>query len=163
MKAENKNKSNRKTPRITKAEVRYASGNSGEPAMLKEAVYACEADDLPMIRTQIYLSKPEHEFVLNEAARRGQPMAAVIRGLIDEKMDIPDSAWTNNPLLSPPADPGFVGPEDGAINHDHYLYGSPKKWMKRKGQWVETPPLPEDYYSNPESAAAHDRLVEGKK
>ena len=39
-----------------------------------------------------------------------------------------------------------IRPEDGAINHDHYIYGCPKKWMKRKGQWVETPPLPDDYY-----------------
>ena len=38
----------------------------------------------------------------------------------------------------------------------------PKKWMKRKGKWVETPPLPEDYHTNAASAAAYDRMVEGK-
>ena len=28
-------------------------------------------------------------------------MAAVIRGFIDEKMEIPEDAWTNNPMLRP--------------------------------------------------------------
>lgn len=112
-----------------------------------------------MIRTQIYLSRTEHEFVQGEAARRGQPMAAVIRGFIDEKMDIPEDVWTKNPLLDPPADPDFMGPEDGAINHDHYLYGGPKKWIKQKGEWVEAPPLPEDYFDNPASATAYDDKV----
>ena len=130
--------------------------------MLKDAALAQEVDEAPMVRTQIYLSKPEHEFLHNEAARQGRPMAAVIRAFIDEKMEIPESAWINNPLLAPPADPDFIGPEDGAINHDHYIYGCPKKWMKRNGQWVETPPLPEDYYTNAASAAAYDRMVEGK-
>ncbi|MGD0815231.1 MAG: hypothetical protein ABSA83_16665 [Verrucomicrobiota bacterium] len=113
-----------------------------------------------MIRTQIYLSKSEHDFIQHEAARHGQPMAGVIRAFIDEKMDVPDEVWTNNPLLRPPApDPGWIGNDDGAINHDHYVYGSPKKWMERNGQWVETPPLPEDYYSNPQSRRAYDDEV----
>ncbi len=136
---------------------------TGEPLLLKEAALAYAVDESPMIRTQIYLSRPEHEFIQSQAARQAQPMAAIIRSLIDEKMDIPESAWSNNSLLAPPADPGFVGPEDGAINHDHYLYGGPKKWVKRRSQWVEAPPLPEDYHSNPASAAAHDRKVEEER
>jgi hypothetical protein len=161
MKTENKSKKAKENPR-TRTATRYPVENTGEPDRLKEAAPAYEMDEAPMLRTQIYLSKPEHEFIQTEAARQGQPMAAVIRAFIDEKMDIPDSAWTNNPLLSPPADPGFVGPEDGAINHDHYIYGSPRKWIKRRGQWVEAPPLPEDYYTNPASAAAYDRMAKGK-
>ena len=147
----------------TKATVRYTVEEAGQPDVLKDAAAACMVDETPMLRTQIYLSRPEHEFIQTEAARQGQPMAAVIRAFIEEKMDIPESAWTNNPLLAPPADPGFVGPEDGAINHDHYVYGGPRKWMKRSGQWVEAPPLPEDYYTNPAGAAAYDRKAEGKK
>ena len=27
------------------------------------------------------------------------------------------------------------------------------------GEWVEAPPLPEDYYENPESARAYDEAV----
>src|ERR1039458_3110397 len=140
MKTAPKNKREKPAPKAGLA-VRYPVGEAAAPAMLKEAVSAYEVDEPPMVRTQIYLSKPEHEFIQNEAARQGQPMAAVIRAFIDEKMEIPESTWTDNPLLAPPADPGFVGPEDGAINHDHYVYGGPRKWMKRRGQWVEAPPL----------------------
>jgi hypothetical protein len=161
MKAANKSKSDNKTPKA-KTVKRYPIRNAAQPDMLKEAALAYEVDEPPMVRTQIYLSKPEHEFIQSEAARQAQPMAAVIRAFIDEKMEIPESTWTDNPLLAPPADPGFVGPEDGAINHDHYVYGGPRKWMKRRGQWVEAPPLPEDYYTNPASAAAYDRMLEGK-
>src|SRR5580692_1847566 len=109
-----------------------------DPEMLKEAALAYEVDEQPMIRTQIYLSKPEHEFIQHEAARQGEPMAAVIRAFIDEKMEVPDEVWTNNPLLRPPVrDNSWTGHDDGAINHDHYISGGPKKWMQRNGQWVE--------------------------
>ena len=156
-KAERKDK---KTGR--KSAVSYTAGKAVDPAVLEEAAHAYDVSESPMIRTQIYLSRPEHEFVQLESARRGQPMAAVIRAFIDEKMNIPDSAWTNNSLLAPPADSRFAGPEDGAVNHDHYVYGTPKKWLKRKGQWAEAPPLPEDYHTNESSAARHDREVEEK-
>ena len=33
-------------------------------------------------------------------------------------------------------DAKFDLPEDAAINHDHYLYGSPKKYVKAKSRWV---------------------------
>ena len=117
------------------------------------------ADSMAMVRTQIYLTKSEHDFLQNESSRRGEPMAAVIRGFIDEKMEIPADAWTNNPLLDPPADSDYIGPEDGAINHDHYLYGCPKKWIKQNGKYVEAPPLPDDYYDNPASADAYDAML----
>jgi hypothetical protein len=132
------------------------------PAMLQDALALPSKELLekgPMIRTQIYLSRTEHDFVQAEASRLGQPMAAVIRNFIDEKMEIPDDVWTNNPMLDQPADPEFVGPEDGAINHDHYLYGGPKKWIKQRGEWIEAPPLPEDYFENPASADAYDAMI----
>ena len=63
-------------------------------------------------------------------------MAAVIRSIVDEKMQLPDEAWADNPMLHPtPKDPGFKLPEDAAINHDHYLYGAPRKYVKMKGEW----------------------------
>ncbi len=160
MKAKSNRKSRDQTPKSgLKAGVRLV-GKAGEPEMLKEAALAYEVDEQPMVRTQIYLSKPEHDFIQHEAARQGQPMAAVIRAFIDEKMEVPDEVWTNNPLLRPPVpDPAWTGRDDGAINHDHYIYGCPKKWMQRKGQWVETPPLPDDYYSNPQSRRAYDDEV----
>jgi hypothetical protein len=134
-----------------------------EPAILNDAMpgaaLVMEESVAPMVRTQVYLTRQEHDFLQAEGARRGEPMAAFIRSFIDEKMQVPPEAWENNPLLDPPADPGFVGPEDGAINLDHYIYGGPKKWIKQKGKWVEAPPLPEDYYSNPASAAVYDRTL----
>ena len=141
----------------------YPSTETAEPMMLREAAPAFLVAEQPMVRTQIYLSKREHEFVLGEAGRRGQPMAAIIREYIDANMEIPDSAWSDNPLLGPSADPGFAGPEDGVLNLDHYVYGGPKKWMKRKGKWIEAPPPPEDYHANPARAAAFDQFVEGKE
>jgi hypothetical protein len=121
-------------------------------------------EESPMIRTQIYLSRREHEFVSAEASRRNEPMAAVIRGFIDQNMELPDDVWTNNPMLKPIAhDPNFVGHEDGAINHDHYIYGTPKRYMKRGGEWVDTPPLPDDYYKNAASRAAYDKMVNKEK
>ena len=114
----------------------------------------------PMIRTQIYLSQHEYDFLQAESKRREEPMAAIIRNLIDEKMAVPDDAWTNNPMLAPtPHDPDFVGHEDSGINHDHYLYGTPKHVIKVKGKWVEAPPLPADYYEKAASRAAHDRKI----
>jgi hypothetical protein len=157
-----KTKSDRKTAKDKAKKVTYGPAKTDEPVMLKEAALADEVDEAPMIRTQICLSKSEHEFVQNESDRQGKPMAAVIRAFIDEKMEIPESAWTDNPLLAPPAEPGFVGPEDGVINLDHYIYGGPKKWMRRKGQWVEAPSVPDNYHTNPASAEAFDRMVEGK-
>ena len=127
---------------------------------LKETAVTEETPAGPMRRTQIYLSKEEHDFVAREARRLDKPMAAVIRGFIDDKMQIPEDAWINNPMLKPfPPDPNWKGHEDGGINLDHYLYGCPKDWIKVKGKWVEAPPLPDDYYDNRKSADAYDRKI----
>ena len=121
---------------------------------------AHEVEAAPMIRTQIYLNKHEYDFVQREASRRDEPMAAVIRNFIDEKMEIPEDAWTNNPMLEPtPHDPEWKGHEDGGINHDHYIYGCPKKWIKVKGKYIEAPPLPDDYYENRASGDAYDKML----
>ena len=96
----------------------------------------------PMIRTQIYLSQVEYDFLQAEGKRRSQPMAAVLRSYIDEKMRVPEAVWENNPLLQPPVgDPDYESRGDGVVNHDHYVYGGPKKYRKVKGQWTLQPPL----------------------
>ncbi len=110
---------------------------SNAAAELKEIGLADEVGTGPMIRTQIYLNSSEHEFLRREAFRRDQPMAAVIREFIDEKMEIPEDAWANNPMLRPTVpDPDWKGHEDGGINHDHYISGGPKQWVKVKGKYV---------------------------
>jgi hypothetical protein len=117
---------------------------ANQPAAFKETglFYSVAPNSKPaaMRRTQIYLNKSEYDFVQAEAGRRDEPMAAVIRSFIDEKMAVPDEMWEKNPLLEPtPEVPGF-GHEDGGINHDHYIYGSPKKYRKKGGRWVYDPP-----------------------
>lgn len=68
--------------------------------------------------------------------------------------------WSNNSMLEPTAfSPEWKSASDAALNHDHYLYGSPKKWIKVKGEYVAAPPLPEDYYENRASAAAYDQML----
>jgi hypothetical protein len=144
----------------TRKPIKYRSHKSSA-AELKESAVADEVQDAPMVRTQIYLNREEYDFVQTEARRRNEPMAAVIRKFIDEKMEIPEDAWTNNPMLRPmPDDPDWESPSDAAINHDHYLYGAPKSWVKKNGKWVEAPPLPEDYFDNPASANAYDAMIE---
>ncbi|MEQ2008481.1 MAG: hypothetical protein ABMA26_17005 [Limisphaerales bacterium] len=107
-----------------------------EPLVLNDAL-ALPAGPPAMVRTQIYLSRVEYDFVQAQATQRNEPMAAVIRAFIDEKMQLPSDAWTSNPMLEPtPHDPALNLPEDAAINHDHYLYGTAKKYVKARGQWV---------------------------
>lgn len=143
----------------SRKKVKYPA-HKGSSIKLKESALAHETKETPMIRTQIYLNKDEHDFVQREASRREEPMAAVIRGFIDEKMEIPDDAWTNNPMLKPmPHDPSFKSPPDAAINLDHYLYGVPKDYIKVKGKYVEAPPLPDDYYENRASRDAYDKKI----
>jgi hypothetical protein len=116
-----------------------------EAVALKEAtpLYGVPPETA-MVRTQIYLTRAEHEFVQSEAARRGVPMSRVIRNIIDEKMTIPEDAWTNNSILEPTVvDPDYEGHEDSSLNHDHYAYGAPKKYGKRDGKWVLLPELDE--------------------
>lgn len=141
---------------------KYSSAPS-QSGVLKETMTAHATSTSPglaMVRTQVYLTQAEHDFLQAESSRRGQPMAAVLRSFVDEKMAVPVDAWTNNPMLRPtPSEPNWVAPADAAINHDHYLYGAPKKWIKRNGQWVEAPPVPEDYYENDASYEAYNRKL----
>jgi hypothetical protein len=152
--------------RMKTTKVTYAASAPRPPMVLQENAMVggmVEKNDAAMRRTQIYLSRAEHEFVQTEATRQGVPMAAVIRALIDARMALPDEVWENNPMLTPPADPHFMGPEDGVINHDHYIYGSPKRWIKQRGKWVKAPPLPEDYHANDASRQAYDRKIKERQ
>jgi hypothetical protein len=118
---------------------RSQARKAAAPLALKEAAvpYVASADPSSMVRTQIYLTQAEYHFLQAEAHRRDEPMAAVIRSMIDEKMELPEDVWTNNPMLRPtPKDSKFDLPEDAAINHDHYLYGTPKRYVKAKGSWT---------------------------
>ena len=116
--------------------VRTKKDSPTDPLILqdKEMTYG---DDAAMVRTQVYLTRAEHDFLCRQGEMRGEGMSAILREIIDEKMRIPEDAWTNNPLLAPtPEDPGEACYEDGSLNHDHYAYGAPKKYHKARGKWV---------------------------
>jgi len=147
---------------MKKKQAKYASAQSGAAELRETMVARPESDTAGtgMVRTQVYLTRAEHDFLQAESSRRRQPMAAILRSFVDEKMALPADAWTNNPMLRPaPAEPDWNSPTDAAINHDHYLYGAPKKWINVGGQWVEAPPLPEDYYENDASYEAYNRRL----
>lgn len=108
------------------ADVSHHAVGAGEPSQ-------------PMVRTQIYLSARQQEFLQRQAGREGETMAGMIRRFIDQQMEVPEDAWKNNPLLEPtPDDPANDLPEDVSINHDHYAYGAPKRYKKVRGKWVPT-------------------------
>lgn len=114
-----------------------------KPMVLNDQVVDYMASSPPaMVRTQIYLSRAEYDFVQAEASRRDQPMASVIREFIDQQMGVSETGWDKNPLLQAPVDdPDYVHRPDGVVNHDHYIYGGPKKHKQVKGKWA---PLPVD-------------------
>lgn len=82
-----------------------------------------------MIRKQVYLEE-RHDRALKAMARAtGQPEAAHIRAALDAYLA------TRSSQRQAHADPfgplvGLAegGPDDVALNHDHYLYG----WEKRE-------------------------------
>lgn len=121
--------------------MKRAKNKTSAPIKLKEdqSGYDAGASTAAMIRTQIYLTREEHAFLQAEVEKRGKPMASIIRGYIDEKMPEPELDWSKHPFLQPPADPDFDGPEDLSINHEHYAYGAPKRYVKRRGKWKLAP------------------------
>src|SRR5688572_11561298 len=68
-----------------------------------------------LLRTQVYLTREEHQFLQTEANRLDTSMASVLRDIIDERMRVPEKGWNSNPLLAEPVkDSTFEGHEDGA-------------------------------------------------
>jgi hypothetical protein len=85
-----------------------------------------------MKRKQIYIA-PEQEEALQEIAyEAGVPVSHVIReavaAYIAERQEVTVKEPEDHPLwriVGAADDPD--APADGALNHDHYLYGAPKK------------------------------------
>jgi hypothetical protein len=82
-----------------------------------------------MIRKQIYIDEDLEQGLKALAARSGKPEAAHVRAALREYLE------AQRPPASDP-DPlleiiGLVddasGPDDVAEEHDHYLYGAPKR------------------------------------
>jgi len=83
---------------------------------------------MSMIRTQVLLTEDDLAAVRSEAKRLGISMSEVIRRQLKPLKDDPPPCSEEDPFLaligsfSDPDSPGDV-----SVNHDHYLYGGPKK------------------------------------
>jgi hypothetical protein len=95
-----------------------------------------------MKRKQIYIEEDEEARLKELAARRGVAEAVVIREAVASYLAANEfkgfERMEDNPLW------GLVGliddttiPTDSSINHDHYIYGTPKKYRIRKDGTVE--------------------------
>jgi hypothetical protein len=90
-----------------------------------------------MKRTQVYFDEGDWARLQARASRSGVSAASVVRDAVTEYLG-KDPAH-KDPLLdmveearATPERPG--GPTDGALNHDHHLYG----WPKVGEPWPET-------------------------
>lgn len=82
-----------------------------------------------MIRTQIYIPETIHNKLMRIAEAQGTAMAQLVRTFIEdglkrtEDVDYSGKTALQN-ILNIHAQ---GGPRDLSVNHDHYLYGGPKK------------------------------------
>lgn len=83
-------------------------------------------------RTQVYFPKDVYQRIEKKAKKESKSSAAVIREAVlrylEEEREVD---WESDPLFKAV---GFIksGVTDMSINHDHYLYGMPKKSEDRK-------------------------------
>ena len=91
-----------------------------------------------MHRLQISLSETQYEFLKSEAFVSGQSMAAVLRDLLDEIINIrQQDILQNDPIWQVIGVAEEVeGPTDISANVDRYLYGEPLEpanfWSSKK-------------------------------
>jgi hypothetical protein len=85
-----------------------------------------------MVRTQVYLPQATYRALVERAEKQGLTMAVQIRAALDEYLHQMEDE-EDGPILQPD-DPifkmigiGDSGLPDVALNHDHYLYGTPKR------------------------------------
>jgi hypothetical protein len=79
-------------------------------------------------RTQIYLSMSMFGSLKKEARSEKKSIAHVIREAIESHLEerrIRKIDWEHDPLNKIMGK--GTGPSDLSVNHDHYLYGAPKR------------------------------------
>ena len=92
---------------------------------------------VPMKRTQVYLDEEDWQRLQVRAADSGRSAAALVREAVtDYLLRSPDP--DADPILAMIGEaenltPPDGAPTDGALNHDHYLYG----WPKEGEEWPE--------------------------
>ena len=86
-----------------------------------------------MVRKQIYIDEELDQGLKVLAARTGEPEAvhvrAALRGYLDSQRPATSDADPLLKIIGLVDDPG--GPSDVAEQHDHYLYGAPKRRRRR--------------------------------
>jgi len=84
-------------------------------------------------RTQVYFPKDLYNRLKKRAKKEGKSVAAVIREASEQylKEEEKEIDWENDPIVKAI---GFCKSDvdDLSVNHDHYLYGMPKKTYKGK-------------------------------
>ncbi len=82
-------------------------------------------------RTQVYFPEDLYNRLKKRAKKEGKSVAAIIREASEEylKKEEKEIDWENDPLLKAI---GFckADVDDLSVNHDHYLYGAPKRKAK---------------------------------
>jgi hypothetical protein len=78
-----------------------------------------------MHRSQIMLKEDQHAYLVSEAQRQGKSISQIVRELIDEHM-VRSRDLENDPFFD------IIGMVEGddpdaAIDHDHYIYGLPRR------------------------------------
>ena len=94
-----------------------------------------------MKRKQIYIEEGQEERLKRLAATRGLPEAALIREAVAEYLTAQEApqfeSMEDTPLWNIVGIATGPGPIDGSLNHDHYIYGVPKKYrITRTGKVV---------------------------
>jgi len=107
---------------------------AGAPCMAGESMVgesfsgggaATASEPKEMVRTQIYLTPQQRDFLRSEGLRRGVSMAAAIRAMVEEKMRPGGGGWVGSPLLEATAeDATFQSDGHGSVGSDQNIYGS---------------------------------------
>ena len=85
-----------------------------------------------MVRTQVYLPRRVYDKLQTRAGKQGLTLAVQVRAALEDYLERVEFEADDGVLH--PDDPIFQmigmidrGPEDLSVNHDHYLYGAPKR------------------------------------
>jgi hypothetical protein len=73
-------------------------------------------------RTQIYLTKNQHNYLKEKAAKYKTSMAEVLRNIIDKEIEKEYEIDADDPIFKLAKEGIHTGRKDGSVNHDKYIY-----------------------------------------
>jgi hypothetical protein len=79
-----------------------------------------------LYRAQILLTPRQHQYLKGRSEREGNSVSAIVRELIQAEMESRRQAVKDDPFWDIV---GMVagGDPDAGVEHDHYVYGTPRK------------------------------------